>query len=118
MLGTTTAERYTFYGLKVASLTRMWVDLAKASVAHCHQFAALTIYSMTTTQKPTAATRSFTRSAKAGRIQSYSLSDPAVAGRVADMRAQLASSPEQSLQFLKKVGVLTRSGKLAKTFGG
>jgi hypothetical protein len=58
------------------------------------------------------------RTAKAGRIVSYSLADPAVASRVADMREQLTSSPEQSVQFLKRVGVLNRSGKLAKTFGG
>jgi hypothetical protein len=45
-----------------------------------------------------------------------SLADPAVAEQVAAVHAQITSSKAEAVKFLKQVGVLNRSGKLAKEF--
>jgi hypothetical protein len=58
------------------------------------------------------------RDASGRMVERRSLADPEVAARIAEMRAQITSSPEESVKFLKQVGVLNRSGKLAKKFGG
>ena len=49
---------------------------------------------------------------------SYSMSDPEVADRVRAYRAQIGSSSQTASAFLQRVGILTKTGKLSKRFGG
>jgi hypothetical protein len=49
-------------------------------------------------------------------VVARSLADPAVAEQVAAVHAQITSSKAEAVSFLKSVGVLNRSGKLAKSF--
>ena len=74
---------------------------------------------MTSVQKKrtTGAVMAF-HSANGYRVKSYSLADPAVADRVAALREKITSSQTESLRFLKQVGVINKSGKLSRNFGG
>jgi hypothetical protein len=46
------------------------------------------------------------------------MSDPEVADRVRAYRAQIAESSQTAGAFLQRVGILTKTGKLSKKFGG
>ena len=58
------------------------------------------------------------RMASGARVTSYSLADPEMAARVAAFKAEITASPEAAGKFLTKVGILNRSGKLSRNFGG
>lgn len=68
------------------------------------------------TKKPSHAFKS--RSAMSGRYMAPTLSDPDVAARLEAFLVQTETTPGGSVKFLKKVGILNRSGKLSKNFGG
>lgn len=69
-----------------------------------------------TTDKPARA--QMVRNASGELMVARSLADPESAQLMSDLRQRLTSSPAESVKFLKHVGVLNRSGKLAKKFGG
>jgi hypothetical protein len=52
------------------------------------------------------------------RVISYSLADPEMAQRLAALQSRLQASPDAGTKLLKDVGILNRSGKLSKKFGG
>ena len=52
------------------------------------------------------------------RMASYTLTDPEVSAKLVALEMALIGSKEESIKFLKKVGIINRSGKLAKNFGG
>lgn len=58
------------------------------------------------------------RMADGRRVMSYSLADPEMADRVQALMNKLGGSKEESIKLLKKAGILNRSGKLSKNFGG
>lgn len=58
------------------------------------------------------------RTASGRRVGNLSLADPEMTNRVEALKARLTGSPEDSIKFLKKVGIINRSGKLSKNFGG
>ena len=58
------------------------------------------------------------RMASGLRVMNYSLTDPAVADVAAAFRLRLEQSPELRIKLLKKAGILNRSGKTSKNFGG
>ncbi len=51
-------------------------------------------------------------------VVAQSMSDPAMADRVAAMRAEFTKSPEASAAFLQRVGILNKKGKLSRNYGG
>lgn len=51
-------------------------------------------------------------------VTAYTLADPEVAQRIEALTARLAKDQASSLAALKKIGILNRSGKLSKNFGG
>lgn len=83
---------------------------------------------MTTKQKPSPKQVHVLRKAGGGMVvvrkangelvATGSMADPAMAARMAAMRAELTKSPETSVAFLQKVGVLNKSGKLSRNYGG
>jgi len=73
---------------------------------------------MTTTAEQPTRHSHVVRMASGARVVSYSLADPEVADRVEAMKAHLLADKATSIKFLKKVGILNRSGKLHKNFGG
>ena len=73
---------------------------------------------MTTTAEQPTRHAPVVRMASGARVASYSLADPEVADRVKAMKARLLADKATSIKFLKKVGILNRSGKLHKNFGG
>lgn len=46
------------------------------------------------------------------------LSDPAVKKQVKRTVNEIASSKEKSIEFLQRVGILTKSGNLSRKYGG
>lgn len=73
---------------------------------------------MTTATRPHAAHRPVVRMSSGQRVVSYSLADPEVADSIAALKARLAGSEQESIKLLKAAGILNRSGKLSKNFGG
>ena len=73
---------------------------------------------------PTLQTRSTTR-APARRVttvsqpvRNLSLADPEAADDLAAFRAEIYKSPETARAFLHQVGILTRTGRLSRRYGG
>jgi hypothetical protein len=58
------------------------------------------------------------RSASGRYVVNHYLTDPEVAGTLAEYRARLKKQPELRVALLKKAGILTASGKTSKKFGG
>lgn len=58
------------------------------------------------------------RMATGKRMVSYSLADPEMTQRVEALQTRLRASPAAGTKLLKDVGILNRSGKLSKKFGG
>ena len=73
---------------------------------------------MTTATPTPAARKPVVRMASGARVVNYTLADPEVAERVQALHARLTGSKEEAIGFLKKVGIINRSGKLSKNFGG
>lgn len=73
---------------------------------------------MTTVERTPTAHRHTVRMASGQRVVSYTLADPEVEERVTALSDRLADSKDESVKFLKKVGILNRSGKLSRNFGG
>jgi hypothetical protein len=72
----------------------------------------------TATRTSAAAHRPVTRMASGARVMNYTLADPEMQPRIQALSKRLTGSKEESVKFLKKVGILNRSGKLSKNFGG
>jgi hypothetical protein len=73
---------------------------------------------MTVVQKRHAAQASVVRTASGQFITSHRMSDPEVADLVRAYRAEIGASSQTASVFLQKVGILTKTGKLSKKFGG
>ncbi|WP_310613272.1 hypothetical protein [Limnohabitans sp.] len=73
---------------------------------------------MTVVQKRHAAQASVVRTASGQFITSHRMSDPEVADLVRAYRAEIGASSQTASAFLQKVGILTKTGKLSKKFGG
>lgn len=58
------------------------------------------------------------RNAMGGRVMAVSLADPQLRERVAALQARVTVDSASSKRFLKSVGIMNRSGKTAKSFGG
>ena len=52
------------------------------------------------------------------RVESMSLADPELAAAVAALTREVARDRASSVKFLKSVGIMNRSGKTSKNFGG
>lgn len=50
--------------------------------------------------------------------QRIRLSDPAMAQSVSELKDRLSQDPRLAAQLLRNAGIVTRTGRLAKTFGG
>lgn len=48
----------------------------------------------------------------------YSLATPAGRAAVAQLQKQLLDNPEKATAFFQSAGILTKSGRLAKRYGG
>lgn len=72
----------------------------------------------TTAARNSIAHKPMARMASGARVAAYTLNDPEVAERMNALHARLTGSKEESIAFLKKVGIINRSGKLSKNFGG
>jgi hypothetical protein len=53
-----------------------------------------------------------------GRLVGPTLADPEVKRGLSDFKADLRSDPEKLREWYVKQGVLTKGGKLTKTYGG
>jgi hypothetical protein len=73
---------------------------------------------MKTGAKPHSTQGNLVRTASGQVTLSYSMSDPEVADRVRAYRAQIGASSQTASVFLQRVGILTKTGKLSKRFGG
>ena len=73
---------------------------------------------MTTAEKMGTRQAPVFRAANGQRVASFTLADPEVADRVNAFTTRVAGSKEDSIKVLKKVGIINRSGKLSKNFGG
>lgn len=73
---------------------------------------------MTTTIRSRSDNRPMVRSATGGRVVNYTLADPEVAVRMHALHERITGSKENAVGFLKKVGIMNRSGKTSKNFGG
>jgi len=58
------------------------------------------------------------RTANGDYVLSRTLADPDIKPMVDAYMAQVTRTPETALQFLKDLGFLTKSGRLAKSYGG
>lgn len=73
---------------------------------------------MATTQKTPSSRAFFVQSASGGRVAAMSLADPQFRARVSALQARVTVDSASSKAFLKSVGIMNRSGKTAKSFGG
>lgn len=60
----------------------------------------------------------FVRTAKGMYVASRSLADPDMKPAVDAYAQTVTRTPAAAKQFLKDVGILTRTGRLAKSYGG
>lgn len=65
-----------------------------------------------------APTGQLVRTANGRFVLSHSLADPEAQKALAAFRLRVTASPEASKTFLKGVGILNKSGKLSRKFGG
>jgi hypothetical protein len=75
----------------------------------------------TTTLKATASARQTgraVRNAVGGRVMAVSLADPQIQIRVSALEARVTLDSASSKKFLKSVGIMNKSGKTSKNFGG
>jgi hypothetical protein len=68
--------------------------------------------------KPKPAPLHVVHSASGQVMMARTLNDPALADTLAEVIAEMTSSKEASVVALKRIGILNRSGKLSKNFGG
>jgi hypothetical protein len=73
---------------------------------------------MTNASRSPATHKPVVRMASGARVVNYTLADPEVAVRMNALHTRLTGSKEDAVGFLKKVGIINRSGKLSKNFGG
>jgi hypothetical protein len=77
---------------------------------------------MTTATQPTRARTHTARKAKAKfapEYSDYTFANPKVEKAVKKfVREQILCSPEASREFLQRVGILTKTGRLSKKYGG
>jgi len=66
----------------------------------------------------TMANHQVVRTANGDYVLSRTLADPDIKPMVDAYMKQVTRTPETALQFLKDVGFLTKSGRLAKSYGG
>lgn len=67
---------------------------------------------------PDAASANLVRNAMGGRVMVVSLADPQMRARVNALQARVTVDSATSKRFLNSVGIMNRSGKTAKNFGG